>query len=121
MATMSKPRIEAQRGTSRHGPSIKAPRMYEALRRKGYSKEKAARISNAAANGTLDRSRRGKKGGRGKFALASAGSRVRHGAGGNRRGSGGRAKASTRGAVRGGNRRGNASRATGRAMTRRRR
>lgn len=30
-----------------HGPSIKKPRVYEALRRKGYSKGKAARISNA--------------------------------------------------------------------------
>ena len=32
---------------SNHGPSIKCPHIYEALRRKGYSKEKAARISNA--------------------------------------------------------------------------
>jgi hypothetical protein len=31
----------------RHGPSIKCPRTYEALRRKGYSKRKAARISNS--------------------------------------------------------------------------
>jgi len=31
----------------RHGNSIKKPRVYEALRRKGYSKSKAARISNA--------------------------------------------------------------------------
>lgn len=30
-----------------HGPSIKCPNIYEALRRKGYSKEKAARISNS--------------------------------------------------------------------------
>jgi acyl-[acyl carrier protein]--UDP-N-acetylglucosamine O-acyltransferase len=30
-----------------HGKSIKRPRVYEALRRKGFSKEKAARISNA--------------------------------------------------------------------------
>lgn len=29
------------------GPSILNPAVYEALRRKGYSKEKAARISNA--------------------------------------------------------------------------
>lgn len=29
-----------------HGPSIKNPRVYEALRRKGYSKSKAAAISN---------------------------------------------------------------------------
>ncbi|WP_024795376.1 DUF7218 family protein [Tomitella biformata] len=31
-------------------PAIKDQQMYEALRRKGDSKEKAARISNAAAN-----------------------------------------------------------------------
>jgi len=30
-----------------HGPSIKRPRTYEALRRKGMSKTKAAKISNA--------------------------------------------------------------------------
>ncbi len=30
-----------------HGPSIKDDDQYEALREKGYSKEKAARISNA--------------------------------------------------------------------------
>lgn len=30
-----------------HGPSIKYPHIYEALRRKGMSKEKAARISNS--------------------------------------------------------------------------
>lgn len=32
----------------RHGKSIKNPRTYEALKRKGMSKAKAARISNAA-------------------------------------------------------------------------
>ena len=32
---------------SRHGPSIKNPRVYEALRREGYSKSAAAAISNA--------------------------------------------------------------------------
>lgn len=32
------------------GPSVKDPEMYEALRDDGASKEKAARISNAAAN-----------------------------------------------------------------------
>lgn len=31
--------------------SIKRPRVYEALKRKGYSKEKAARIANAGARG----------------------------------------------------------------------
>lgn len=30
-----------------HGASIKCPSIYEALRKKGYSKEKAARISNS--------------------------------------------------------------------------
>ena len=30
-----------------HGKSIKNPRVYEALRKKGYSKTKAAKISNA--------------------------------------------------------------------------
>lgn len=33
---------------SDHGPSIKCPHIYEALRREGMTKEKAARISNAA-------------------------------------------------------------------------
>ncbi len=32
-----------------HGPSIKDPKQYEALRREGASKEKAARISNQSA------------------------------------------------------------------------
>lgn len=35
---------------SKHGPSIKDPEQYEALRDDGMSKEKAARISNASAN-----------------------------------------------------------------------
>lgn len=38
----------------KHGPSIKCPAVYEALRRKGYSKRKSARISN-------DRCRKRKK------------------------------------------------------------
>ena len=33
-----------------HGPSVKDDEVYEALRREGESKEKAARIANAAAN-----------------------------------------------------------------------
>jgi hypothetical protein len=37
-----------------HGPEIKKPDMYEALRDDGMSKEKAARISNAKAEGSLD-------------------------------------------------------------------
>lgn len=46
------------------GPSIKKPDMYEALKEKGMSKTKAAKISNAAAAaaaGTLDRSKKKKK------------------------------------------------------------
>lgn len=35
---------------SKHGPSVKDPEQYEALRDEGMSKEKAARISNASAN-----------------------------------------------------------------------
>jgi hypothetical protein len=35
-----------------HGESIKCPNIYEALRRKGYSKRKAARISNRCAQAT---------------------------------------------------------------------
>lgn len=42
-------------------PSIKYPDMYEALREEGASKEKAARISNAAAN--QGRSKVGRRGG----------------------------------------------------------
>lgn len=37
-------------GDAADNPSIKNPDMYEALRDDGASKEKAARISNAAAN-----------------------------------------------------------------------
>ncbi|GAA2167907.1 DUF7218 family protein [Pedococcus bigeumensis] len=44
------------------GPSVKDPEMYEALRDDGASKEKAARISNAAAN--TSRRSVGAKGGR---------------------------------------------------------
>lgn len=45
-------------GTKDHGPSVKDDRQYEALRREGMSKEKAARIANAGS-----RSSTGKKGG----------------------------------------------------------
>lgn len=38
---------------SKHGPEIKKPHMYESLRDEGMSKEKAARISNAKAEGSL--------------------------------------------------------------------
>jgi general stress protein YciG len=44
------------------GPSVKDPEQYEALRRKGESKEKAARIANAAAN--EGRSEIGRRGGK---------------------------------------------------------
>lgn len=109
---MSKPVIEANRGTSKHGKSIKAPKLYEKLRRKGYSKAKAAAISNAAANGTINHHSRGG----GKFSLATAGSRAMHGARGNHRGSGGRAVVTKAASVRGGHARGRASKATGRTM-----
>ena len=44
------------------GPSVKDPELYERLRDDGASKEKAARIANAAAN--TSRSAVGRKGGR---------------------------------------------------------
>ena len=44
-----------------HGPSIKDPDQYEALRRQGASKEKAARISNESASSS--RSTVGRRGG----------------------------------------------------------
>ena len=47
-----------------HGASVKDDRQYEALRRQGESKEKAARVANASSN--TSRSRVGKKGGRGE-------------------------------------------------------
>jgi hypothetical protein len=43
-----------------HGPSVKDDKQYEALRRQGMSKERAARIANAGS-----RSSTGRKGGRG--------------------------------------------------------
>ena len=46
------------------GPAGKDPEMYEALRDEGASKEKAARISNAAA--ATSRSEVGRKGGNAK-------------------------------------------------------
>lgn len=46
---------------SQHGPSIKDPEQYEALRDEGMSKEKAARISNASSN--EGRSEVGRRGG----------------------------------------------------------
>lgn len=46
----------------RPGPSVKDPELYEELRKDGASKEKAARISNAAA--ARGRSAVGRKGGK---------------------------------------------------------
>lgn len=37
-----------------HGPAVKDDKLYEDLRRDGASKQKAARIANAKAAGTLD-------------------------------------------------------------------
>ena len=49
---------------SDHGPSIKDDELYEELREDGESKEKAARIANAAANeGRSEIGRRGGKAG----------------------------------------------------------
>lgn len=45
-----------------HGPSIKDPEQYEALRDEGMSQQKAARISNASARD--GRSEIGRRGGR---------------------------------------------------------
>lgn len=44
-----------------HGPSIKDDETYEALRDKGASKEKAARIANAQANDSQQPSKKGGK------------------------------------------------------------
>jgi hypothetical protein len=41
----------------KHGPSIKKPKTYEALRDKGMSKSRAARISNAQADKSKGRSK----------------------------------------------------------------
>jgi hypothetical protein len=47
-----------------HGPSVKDDELYEELREDGASKEKAARIANAAANeGRSEVGRRGGKAG----------------------------------------------------------
>lgn len=41
--------------------SLKKPKLYDKLRRKGYSKTKAAKISNAVAAGTVDHRRKRRK------------------------------------------------------------
>lgn len=48
---------------SKHGPSVKDSDQYDALRKDGMSKEKAARISNASAK--EGRSKVGRRGGKG--------------------------------------------------------
>ncbi|MGJ3509997.1 DUF7218 family protein [Enemella sp. A6] len=54
----------APKGNKREdpGPSVKDPELYETLRDEGNSKEKAARIANAAA--ASSRSRVGERGGK---------------------------------------------------------
>ncbi|MBC9958330.1 Rho termination factor N-terminal domain-containing protein [Yimella sp. cx-51] len=52
----------AQKKREDPGPSVKDPDLYEALREEGNSKEKSARIANAAAN--TSRSAIGRKGGK---------------------------------------------------------
>lgn len=52
------------KGKKGPGPSVKDPELYEALRDEGNSKEKSARIANAAAN--TSRSAVGRKGGKGE-------------------------------------------------------
>jgi hypothetical protein len=49
-------------GRKTPGPSVKDPELYEKLRDQGDSKEKSARIANAAAN--TSRSKVGRKGGK---------------------------------------------------------
>ena len=49
-------------GSRKPGPSVKDDKTYEKLRDQGASKEKAARIANAASNSS--RSSVGRKGGR---------------------------------------------------------
>lgn len=43
-----------QQGGGDHGAQVKDDALYEELRKQGASKEKAARIANAKANGSLD-------------------------------------------------------------------
>lgn len=50
-------------GRKSPGPSVKDAELYEELRKEGASKEKSARIANAAAN--EGRSSLGRKGGKG--------------------------------------------------------
>jgi hypothetical protein len=65
--------IEADAGTTlhmakNHGSSVKNDKQYEGLRKKGASKEKAARIANANASGNGGGNQASKKGGKaGKY------------------------------------------------------
>lgn len=52
---------QGKSGSKDPGPSVKDPELYEELRDDGASKEKAARIANAAANSS--RSKVGERGG----------------------------------------------------------
>lgn len=45
-AAMATEALEKGKGPNRHGPSIKCPDIYEALRREGHTKTSAAKISN---------------------------------------------------------------------------
>lgn len=47
------------RSTNDHGPSVKDDATYDALRARGASKQKAARIANARANPRMEPSRSG--------------------------------------------------------------
>lgn len=49
-----------RKGRYKHGPSIKKSNTYEALRKKGMSKRKAAAISNAQWNHTINYKRKRK-------------------------------------------------------------
>jgi hypothetical protein len=58
---MPRGRIKGATARYPHGKSIKNPATYEALKRKGMSKTKAARISNAALRRGFKKGRRGRK------------------------------------------------------------
>lgn len=46
--------MAGEKSTPDPGPSVKDPEVYEALREEGASKEKAARIANAATNSSRE-------------------------------------------------------------------
>jgi hypothetical protein len=62
-------------GAKSPGPSIKRPEQYEALKEEGFSKERAAKISNAAAQGPGRRSQMAKKAARSRQKSTSRGKR----------------------------------------------